>query len=115
MTTLDPQSRLGTEFTADSLRALNRPVRGVVSCGRWLGPTARIGASAGGLEAFSQLLKALPLDTRMGLVLVQHLDPEHESALAQILSRATSLPVVEITNNQPVEPITSTSFRATRT
>ena len=67
-------------------------------------PIVGIGASAGGLEAFTQLLKALPLDTGMGFVLVQHLDPEHESALTQILSRATSLPVCDVTNNQPVQP-----------
>ena len=66
-------------------------------------PIVGIGASAGGLEAFTQLLKHLPLDTGMGFVLVQHLDPQHESALTQILSRATSLPVHEITDNQPVE------------
>lgn len=63
-----------------------------------------IGASAGGLEAFSALLKELPLDTGMGFVLVQHLDPEHESALTQLLGRATSLPVHEVTNNLRVEP-----------
>ena len=62
-------------------------------------PIVGVGASAGGLEAFTQLLKALPLDTGMGFVLVQHLDPEHESALTQILSRATSLPVCDVTNN----------------
>ena len=62
-----------------------------------------IGASAGGLEAFTQLLKHLPLDTGMGFVLVQHLDPDHESALTQILSRATALPVHEIVSNQTVE------------
>jgi two-component system CheB/CheR fusion protein len=67
-------------------------------------PIVGIGASAGGLEAFTQLLKALPLDTGMGFVLVQHLDPEHESALTQILSRATSLPVCDVINNQPVQP-----------
>ena len=67
-------------------------------------PIVGIGASAGGLEAFTQLLAALPLDTGMGFVLVQHLDPDHESALTQILSRATSLPVREITDDQPVEP-----------
>ncbi len=63
-----------------------------------------IGASAGGLEAFTQLLKALPQDTGMAFVLVQHLDPVHESALTQILSRATPLPVNEITDHQPVQP-----------
>ncbi len=62
-----------------------------------------IGASAGGLEAFTQLLKHLPLDTGMGFVLVQHLDPDRESALTQILSRATALPVSEIVSNEPVE------------
>ena len=67
-------------------------------------PIVGIGASAGGLEAFTQLLGALPLDTGMGFVLVQHLDPDHESALVQILSRATSLPVREITNDEPVKP-----------
>ena len=60
-----------------------------------------VGASAGGLEAFTQLLKHLPLDTGMAFVLVQHLDPDHESALTQILSRATRMPVSEITHNQP--------------
>ena len=66
-------------------------------------PVVGIGASAGGLEAFTQLLNHLPLDTGMGFVLVQHLDPDHESALTQILSRTTTLPVREITDNQPVE------------
>lgn len=67
-------------------------------------PIVGVGASAGGLEAFSALLKRLPLDTGMGFVLVQHLDPEHDSALTQLLGRATSLPVHEVTNNLHVEP-----------
>jgi two-component system, chemotaxis family, CheB/CheR fusion protein len=67
-------------------------------------PIVGVGASAGGLEAFSALLKHLPLDTGMGFVLVQHLDPEHDSALTQLLGRATSLPVHEVTNNLRVEP-----------
>jgi two-component system CheB/CheR fusion protein len=67
-------------------------------------PIVGIGASAGGLEAFSALLKHLPLDTGMGFVLVQHLDPVHDSALTQLLGRATSLPVHEVTNNLRVEP-----------
>jgi two-component system, chemotaxis family, CheB/CheR fusion protein len=58
-----------------------------------------VGASAGGLEAFTQLLAHLPLDTGMAFVLVQHLDPDHPSALTEILSRATSLPVREIRQN----------------
>jgi two-component system, chemotaxis family, CheB/CheR fusion protein len=55
-----------------------------------------IGASAGGLEAFTQLLAALPVDTGMAFVLVQHLAPSHPSALAEILSRATAMPVAEV-------------------
>ena len=41
-----------------------------------------IGASAGGLEAFGELLNALPVDTGMAFVLIQHLDPRHASSLA---------------------------------
>lgn len=67
-------------------------------------PIVGIGASAGGLEAFTQLLGALPPDIGMGFVLVQHLDPAHESALVQLLARATSLPIGEIRNGQRVQP-----------
>jgi two-component system CheB/CheR fusion protein len=52
-----------------------------------------VGASAGGLEAFTLLLQHLPPDTGMGFVLVQHLDPVHESALTKLLSKATSMAV----------------------
>jgi two-component system CheB/CheR fusion protein len=44
-----------------------------------------VGASAGGLDAFKQLLKAIPIDSGMAFVLVQHLDPNHESILTEIL------------------------------
>jgi len=58
-----------------------------------------IGASAGGLEAFTQLLQHLSVDTGLAFVLVQHLDPHHESALTHILTRTTSMPVREVSNN----------------
>ena len=45
-----------------------------------------VGASAGGLEAFTQLLSILPVDTGLTLVLVQHLDPRHDSILPELLS-----------------------------
>src|SRR2546423_9699806 len=67
-------------------------------------PIVGVGASAGGLEAFTHLLQNLPTNTGMGFVLVQHLDPDHDSALTQLLSRATSLPVREVTNNLRVQP-----------
>ena len=67
-------------------------------------PIVGVGASAGGLEAFTQLLGALPPGIGMGFVLVQHLDPDHESQLTEILGRATSLPVTTIVDNERVEP-----------
>src|SRR5216684_1917833 len=67
-------------------------------------PIVGIGASAGGLEAFSQLLRELPTDTGMAFVLVQHLDPKHESQLPEVLSRTTAMPVVAVTDRLRVEP-----------
>ncbi|HEU5182474.1 MAG TPA: chemotaxis protein CheB [Candidatus Polarisedimenticolia bacterium] len=67
-------------------------------------PVVGVGASAGGLEAFTQLLRALPDDTGMAFVLVQHLAPSHESALAGILSRAASMPVCEVADEPEIEP-----------
>ena len=54
-----------------------------------------LGASAGGLEAFTRLLEHLPANTGNAFVFVQHLDPTHESYLPDLLSRATKMPVVE--------------------
>jgi two-component system CheB/CheR fusion protein len=58
-------------------------------------PIVGIGASAGGLEAFKDLLRFLPDDAGMAYVLVQHLDPKHESLLPDLLARATRMPVHE--------------------
>jgi two-component system, chemotaxis family, CheB/CheR fusion protein len=67
-------------------------------------PIVGIGASAGGLEAFNTLLKALSPDLGMAFVLVSHLDPARESALSQILSRATTMPVQQIEEGAKVVP-----------
>src|SRR6266446_10911021 len=67
-------------------------------------PVVGIGASAGGLEAFSQLLRELPTDTGMAFALIQHLDPKHESQLAEVLSRTTAIPVITVTDGLRVEP-----------
>src|SRR5438445_7101354 len=67
-------------------------------------PIVGIGASAGGLEAMTQLLKHLPPRTGMAFALVQHLDPTHESALTSLLSRLTAMPVSEAKNNLPLRP-----------
>ncbi|HET9763810.1 MAG TPA: chemotaxis protein CheB, partial [Casimicrobiaceae bacterium] len=63
-----------------------------------------IGASAGGLEAITKLLEALPADTGMAFVLVQHLDPRHESKLDTILAKSTAMPVHEAAHGMRVEP-----------
>ena len=67
-------------------------------------PVVGIGASAGGLKAFTLLLSHLPEKTGMAFVLVQHLDPVHESQLADLLSKATLLPVTEVMDGMAVEP-----------
>lgn len=63
-----------------------------------------IGASAGGYEAFVKLLEHLPEDTGMAFVLVQHLDPKHESKLAELLARSTHLPLHEAKHGMAVQP-----------
>ena len=67
-------------------------------------PVVGIGASAGGLEAFTQLLGALPEHTGMAFVFVQHLDPQHESMLAEILASGTRLPVETVHDGIEVRP-----------
>jgi two-component system, chemotaxis family, CheB/CheR fusion protein len=54
-----------------------------------------LGASAGGLDAFKTFFENMPADSGMAFVLVQHLSPDHKSALADILSKAAAMPVVE--------------------
>jgi len=66
-------------------------------------PIVGIGASAGGLEAVSQLLKHLPANTGMAYILVQHLAPTHPSMLAELLGRETELPVIEIVDGMSVK------------
>ena len=65
-------------------------------------PVIGIGASAGGLEAFEGFLRAIEPDFRAAYVLVQHLDPNHESILTSILARYTDLDVAQITDGTRV-------------
>ncbi len=66
-------------------------------------PIVGVGASAGGLEAFTQLLEHLPATSGMAYVLIQHLDPTHASQLPEILSRKSAMPVQEIGGETRVE------------
>ncbi|MEO9078354.1 MAG: chemotaxis protein CheB [Rhodanobacter sp.] len=63
-----------------------------------------VGASAGGLDAARQLLRALPADSGMAFILVQHLDPTHESLMVELLASHTSMAVCQAANGMPVEP-----------
>ena len=62
-----------------------------------------IGASAGGFEAFSQLLEGLPPDARLTLIFVQHLAPQHESALTALLGTHSRMPVIEVIDGMHLE------------
>jgi two-component system CheB/CheR fusion protein len=67
-------------------------------------PIVAIGASAGGLEAITELLKNLSPETGMAYVYVQHMDPSHESMLSTILARATKMKVVEARESLQMAP-----------
>ena len=67
-------------------------------------PVVGIGASAGGLEAFSQLLRALPTATGMAFVFVQHLDPTHPTILTDLLAKATRMPTRQVEDGTAIHP-----------
>ncbi len=67
-------------------------------------PVVALGASAGGLKAFEEFFRALPTDTGMAFVLVQHLAPDQASSLAEILQRFTALSVTQVTETVQLEP-----------
>ena len=67
-------------------------------------PIVGIVASAGGLEAFTQLLSHLPINTGMAFVLIQHMLPNGESLLTKILARVTKMLVSQVQNGMLVEP-----------
>lgn len=67
-------------------------------------PVVGIGASAGGLAAVTELLKEFPRGMGAAVVVIQHLDPNHESLTGEILSRISPLPVSEVTHGTPIEP-----------
>lgn len=84
-----PQSDESQHTQSDSRARANFPIVG-------------IGASAGGLEACQNLLKALPETLGMAYIFVPHLDPTHPSAFREILARATPMPVIEVEENTRV-------------
>jgi two-component system CheB/CheR fusion protein len=67
-------------------------------------PVVGVGASAGGLDAFKKLIKAIPEKSGMAFIFVQHLHPDHSSALPEILQRETNIIVQEVSDNIEVKP-----------
>jgi two-component system CheB/CheR fusion protein len=67
-------------------------------------PIVGIGSSAGGLEALQTLLRGTPADSGLAFIIAAHLDPTQKSHLAELLSRCTQMPVVQIKNAVKVEP-----------
>jgi two-component system CheB/CheR fusion protein len=95
MATKRPKSKSSNNRKNDSIPPSPRPSDFLI---------AGVGASAGGVEAFTELLTNLPSDTGMAFVLIQHLDPKHESLLSALLAKKATMPVVEVTKGMRLEP-----------
>ncbi len=67
-------------------------------------PVVGIGASAGGLEAVTSMFRDIKANTGLAYVLILHLDPNHESLMAELLSRKTQVEVRQITDGDPIQP-----------
>jgi two-component system CheB/CheR fusion protein len=67
-------------------------------------PVVGIGASAGGLEALSDLFKNMPGNTGAAFVVVQHLTPDRESNMSELLQRSTRMPAHQVSDNMKIEP-----------
>src|SRR5262245_46120074 len=67
-------------------------------------PVVGIGASAGGIGALETLVPLLAPDAGLAYVVVQHLDPDHESALTALLKRSAKIPVIEIEDQAAIQP-----------
>ena len=93
-----PRSRTRS---ADDDGEINEPAPTITST---TFPIVGVGASAGGVEAFNELLRHIPEGAGLAFVLIQHLDPTHPSYLSEALARSTSLPVHEIQDGMHVEP-----------
>lgn len=61
-----------------------------------------VGASSGGLDAFSQVLRSLPPEPGLALIFVQHMAPQHESMLASLLAGASTMPVLQVSEDTEI-------------
>jgi two-component system CheB/CheR fusion protein len=67
-------------------------------------PVIGIGASAGGLEALELFLSAVPQNSGLAYVVVQHLDPTQKGVMAELLQRLTRMPVAQVKDRMQVQP-----------
>lgn len=77
---------------------------GVPARGYQMLPVAGLGGSAGSIPALLAFLGTVPPDSGIAFVVVLHLSPEHDSNLAPLLQRATSMPVTQVTETERMEP-----------
>jgi two-component system CheB/CheR fusion protein len=88
---------------ANSVSPPRQPLGSLIAKTRVDFSIVAIGASAGGLEACKTLLDALPADSGMAFLIVQHLDPRHESLLVDLLSAHTSMRVTQAADGMEIE------------
>src|SRR3546814_1713014 len=101
-----PTGRRGNSNRLPAARAVDRRTERpcAPSNGRTRPLIVGIGASAGGLEAFKTFFANMPSDSGMAFVLIQHLAPDHESMLVELLGQATEMTGTEAGDGTPVVP-----------
>lgn len=87
----------------ETVPAATRAGRKKRSGGRTPSAIVGIGASAGGVQALESFFAHMPSDTGISFVIVQHLDPHHESLMNSLLTKQTTLPVNDIRDGMPVD------------
>lgn len=95
--------RRGSKAPRSTVIASRPPQKPAIPRDRKDFPIVGVGASAGGLEAFIQLIKPLPPKPGMAFVLIQHLDPTHDSFLSELLARNTRIPVSQARQGERVQ------------
>ncbi len=78
--------------------------KGFLQCGDGILPIVGLGGSAGGIAALQEFFLAMPVDSGMAFVVILQLSPYHESMLAEMFQRSTTMPVVAATDGVIVEP-----------
>ena len=98
----DPAAKITTGALQASFHKLEREDNPEVYRGSF--PVVAVGASAGGIESYTELLRHLPARTGMAFVFIQHLAPQHESVLPSILARVAKIPVLQAETGLVVKP-----------